>query len=77
MASISMWSRADGIDAKFDARFPLEERCIRVNIGACDVMVGLTTEEAIKLRNDLSLAITEAAQQHAQTVAKDAQAVTE
>ena len=77
MASISMWSKADGIDAKFDARFPLEERCIHVNIGACDVMVGLTTEEAIKLRDDLSRAITEAAQQHAQAIARDAQVVTE
>ena len=47
---------------------------IRVKCGAG--YIAMDCEEAVKIRDDLSRAITEAAPQHAQTVAKDAQEVT-
>jgi len=48
---------------------------IRVASNNADLVFFLDGTQAVKLRDDLSRAITEAAQQHAQ--AKDAQAVTE
>ena len=49
---------------------------IRVASNNADLVFFLDGTQAAKLRDDLSRAITEAAQQHAQAVAKDVQEVT-
>jgi len=52
------------------------DKRIRVSSSDANLVFFLDGPHAVQLRDDLSRAITEAAQQHAQTVAKDAQEVT-
>ena len=70
MALISMWTQGP-------VCVSTDTDTIRVDVGddGFGKYLRVSLAEAIQLRDDLSRAITEAAQQHAQ--AKDAQAVTE
>lgn len=51
------------------AEYSPHTRMIRAEIGNANLVFFLDSAQAIKLRNDLSRAITEAAQKHAQAVA--------
>jgi len=54
-------------------RFDFDQFYVYWQVGT---YLALNRDEAVKLRDDLSRAITEAAQQHAQAIARDAQEVT-
>jgi len=71
MALISMWTQGP-------VCVSTDTDTIRVDVGddGFGKYLRVSLAEAIQLRDDLSRAITEAAQQHAQAVAKDAQEVT-
>jgi len=71
MALISMWTQGPVcVSTDTDTN--------RVDVGddGFGKYLRVSLAEAIQLRDDLSRAITEAAQQHAQAVAKDVQEVT-
>jgi len=71
MALISMWTQGP-------VCVSTDTDTIRVDVGddGFGKYLRVSLAEAIQLRDDLSRAITEAAQQHAQAVAKDVQEVT-
>jgi len=71
MALISMWTQGP-------VCVSTDTYTIRVDVGddGFGKYLRVSLAEAIQLRDDLSRAITEAAQQHAQAVAKDVQEVT-
>ena len=74
MANITTWGRGT-VSTRLTLDVP-DRIVVQIDSGVTGALY-LTSDEAVKLRDDLSRAITEAAQQHAQTVAKDAQVVTE
>jgi len=71
MALISMWTQGP-------VCVSTDTDTIRVDVGddGFGKYLRVSLAEAVQLRDDLSRAITEAAQQHAQAVAKDVQEVT-
>jgi len=71
VALISMWTQGP-------VCVSTDTDTIRVDVGddGFGKYLRVSLAEAIQLRDDLSRAITEAAQQHAQAVAKDVQEVT-
>ena len=74
MASITTWGRGT-VSTRLSLDRP-DRIVVQIDSGVTGALY-LTSAEAINLRDDPSRAITEAAQQHAQTIAKDAQVVTE
>jgi len=65
MASITTWGRGT-VSTRLSLDRP-DRIVVQIDAGAIGALY-LTSAEAVKLRDDLSRAITEAAQQHAQAV---------